>query len=486
MTTRSFFQDTSVDCAICLEPLDDHQDRDTNVTKPNVITLGCGHRWHLDCLRQQLETARPSSTRRLLFSGCQCAKCGSICEHEELEDLTRTTDTLRDRVDRLILEQLQQQIPSTKKGHSKDDDDDSVIIKLSKAWKEAKHNPKTEEKVLQEARRKFAFYLCAHCQEPYFGGTVDCFNADNDEREEETRMCVACTPQSQIVCRNPLDHGGALIWKCRYCCRPATIICYGNVHFCKDCHDRNGQQNTNNRRPMIAPIPCPGKECTYPKPPRIQDDNGGEQQQQERTSEFHSNGPDPDCEQVYACMHCQSTTSDQQEEEVGSRNLLQNPSGHQGLQGWRQLNRRMSWRVEESNLPVNASTTTNFVSSFHECVMSQQVNLSDATMDLQESFDTNNFRIQVSARYMARTDCPSVFKLEAALVSHLGARTIQHLATSVLDAPPDHWAKATLTLENVSLQEANILYIIIRGKDRRFWSGNYGSKVAECSVRVLY
>ena len=122
--------------------------------------------------------------------------------------------------------------------------------------------------------------------------------------------------------------------------------------------------------------------------------------------------------------------------------------------------------------------------------MSQQVNLSDATRDLQESFDTNNFRIQVSARYMARTDCPSVFKLEAALVSHLGAglrtRTTQHLATSVLDAPPDHWAKATLTLENVSLQEANILYIIIRGKDRRFWSGNYGSKVAECSARVLY
>ena len=116
------FQDTSIDCAICLEPLlvvdvddSDYENDDEKPPPPKkVITLGCGHRWHLDCIRKQLEIARPLSTnRRLLFSGCQCAKCGTICDHDELDDLTRSTDSLRDKVNRLVLEQLQQQ------GHSK-------------------------------------------------------------------------------------------------------------------------------------------------------------------------------------------------------------------------------------------------------------------------------------------------------------------------------------------------------------------------------
>ncbi len=107
MSTKKF-EDTSSDCAICLEPLEGER----------VITLNCGHKWHFDCIAQQLSTTQPTSKQRLLFTGCQCAKCGSICDHEELSDLTRTTDILREKVDRLLQEQLALDAPDIWKKHS--------------------------------------------------------------------------------------------------------------------------------------------------------------------------------------------------------------------------------------------------------------------------------------------------------------------------------------------------------------------------------
>jgi len=56
----------------------------------------------------------------------------------------------------------------------------------------------------------------------------------------------------------------------------------------------------------------------------------------------------------------------------------------------------------------------------------------------------------------------------------------------MLDAPPDHWAKAELVLENLSLEQVNYVAIVITGKDQRFWQGNFGSKVADCSIRILW
>lgn len=173
------FQDTSTDCAICLELLTDHR----------VITLGCGHKYHYDCLVQQLQIAQPTSTKRLIFTGCQCAKCAVICEHPELDGLTRSTDGLRHAVDQLVWEQ--------------------IVLDEPHVWKCTKDNPAARNQLLEDARRKYAFYMCGHCKEPYFG-----IENDNDETTTiiEERLCVACSPVSQICCQT--DHKGSLIWKC--------------------------------------------------------------------------------------------------------------------------------------------------------------------------------------------------------------------------------------------------------------------------------
>jgi RING-like zinc finger len=98
----STFVDDSTECAICLIAFSED-------TAAAITTLKCGHRWHTDCLREQLRTALPNHSQRLVFTGCRCAKCGTYCDDDhnpELQEFTRKTDGLRQRVDQLIREQL--------------------------------------------------------------------------------------------------------------------------------------------------------------------------------------------------------------------------------------------------------------------------------------------------------------------------------------------------------------------------------------------
>ena len=483
--TQRGFLDTSEDCAICLEPLDGLADSDS----PVVLTLSCGHRWHRECLVQQLQQAQPSSTSRLLFNGCQCGKCGAICDHPALEDLTRTTDVLRGKVDRLVEEQLAIDAPAL--------------------MKEAVHQKGSQKKsLLEEARRKYSFFLCKHCQEPYFGGTVECADAfllDNEASAtvEEERLCPTCSPQSQIVCQNALEHQHCLIWKCRYCCQPATHVCYGNVHFCNSCHERNGQavkdqqqqhRNTRQgatRRPQLKPTPCPGSSCSFPKP---------------QHQAHHNNGATKESEQVYFCSWCESSarnasagTTHSLNIPLGSHNLLQNPSGAQGLAHWKPHRAGRSartWKVETSDWPVNASTTTNFVSSFYPCVMTQQVDLQRIVKSHNNPhpqgshLPSQTVQLEFSARCKARTDCPSFFQMQAVLLDNTQQAAVERQSTPRLEAPADCWERVALTL-NVNRAHVargggpRYAVLVVIGQDGRFWQGDYGSKVAECSIRVL-
>lgn len=358
------FRDTSTECAICLGPL--YNDSQTwnnegcgaGVSTMTTIELGCGHVWHLECIRQQLQHAQPTPAQRLLFSGCRCAKCGVFCDHEALHDLTRTTDVFRSQVDDLIAEQLQIDFPdvwrhasaaSCTNRHENIDDDNNSKNNRSSAL----------EALMEEGRRKYAFYLCGHCHQPYFGGTVEC--AEQDHREQtssEDRLCPGCSTASHRQCRDPTDHRSSLVWKCRYCCSIATFVCYGTVHFCSACHSRSTKRTREQPRnhnaggpPKLEAIPCPGGEaCTHPKL---------------RGQTHHQNGDDVSCEQVYHCAVCQemALTSGRPRgfqsfdflEESGSRNWVVNPHGADGVRGWFTHSSRrfhsVSWSVEQSELP---------------------------------------------------------------------------------------------------------------------------------------
>ena len=431
MTEQGAFKDLSTECAICLSPLDDEV----------TIELTCGHRWHFQCLREQLEHAQPNHSQRILFSGCRCAKCGAFCDHESLHNFTRRTDLLREKVDALIREQLQ--------------------IDAGHTWNAAQD----KTRLIDEGRKNYAFYLCNSCEEPYFGGTVECADQEEGELAGDDRLCPTCKPQSQILCRQPYEHRGFHVWKCRYCCNPSNLICYGTVHFCQTCHDRNDQRVRNQRPgstgpPPLEAIPCPGDSCLYPRC---------------QGQEHHLNGPSPACEHVYQCSMCLSAPHQEIHVEPGSRNFILNPSGEEGLRGWRQFG-QMPWQVEPSEIPANDTARTNFASSYMWSIMGQSVPLYRLVND------ASSVRIEVSAKFMARHDCPSVFRLEAIIVS-AEQRQLARVSTPQLEAPVDFWEKASLVLEPIN--GAHEVVILVHGKDTRFWQGYYGSKVTECSVRVL-
>jgi hypothetical protein len=364
--------------------------------------------------------------------------------------LTRRTDVLRSKVDSLISEQLQVDSPET--------------------WRNARGD---RTKLLGEGRRTYAFYLCNSCEDPYFGGTIECADQEEGELPSEDRLCPSCAPQIQNECRHPSEHRGYHVWKCRYCCRPSNHVCYGTVHFCQSCHDRNSvrvrqqhqqQRGASTGPPPLDAIPClGGDKCGYPKP---------------QGKEKHLNGPSPSCEQVYHCGLCISTPSNTntQQLESGSRNFIVNPSGQRGLTGWRQLNRGASWAAEPSEIPANDTTRTNFVSSFQWCVMAQAVKLHRLVRDPSAA------RIEVACRFMGRSDCPSIFRLEA-IVLNDQQHVLCRVQTVPLDAPADFWERTSLLLEPTP--GAHEIVMVVYGKDRRFWQGPFGSKVADCSVRVL-
>lgn len=358
---------------------------------------------------------------------------------------------LREKVDALISTQLKTDFPT--------------------AWAEAIHDREVKAKLLEEGRRNYAFYLCGGCDEPYFGGTVEC--ADEREGEliaSEDRLCQSCSPRSQEICQHPFEHGAYHVWKCRYCCSPASFLCYGNVHFCKSCHDRNTQRTRRrggggrvDDMPALEGIPCSG--CRFPKP---------------KGQTTHSNGPSRDCEQVYYCAWCESSPSRYDLfESTGSRNFIVNPSGEEGTRGWCPVGnggRYLMWQVENTEVRLDPNTETNFVSSFTWAAMMQAVPLHEYVRN------PSSVRVEVSSKFMGRTDCPSVFRMEAIVTNSMG-RIIHRVGTSELTAPADFWERVSLTLDPVN--GAHEIIMIVYGKDQRFWAGNFGSKVCHCSVRVL-
>ena len=502
-TTTKTFQDTSTDCAICLLPLYDTVDEHDGDNNSNVITLSCGHKWHLDCLKSQLEHAQPNSARRLVFKGCTCAKCGQVCstDHPQLQNLTRKIDFCRQKVDLLIQEQLK-----IDKIQIDDDDDETDTTKPS-------GGNKKEQEMMDLAYKKYAFYLCSSCQEPYFGGLVECADTSEGEiQNAKDRLCVGCSSSSSthgIECRNKAQHRSFLVWKCRYCCQPSTYVCYGNTHFCTNCHQRNNERVKRNSKLPLQPIPCPGGAgCNYPKP--------------SAESTHHNNGSTSTCEQIYGCTLCASSVSGSSQGRWdipnGSPNLISSPSGEHGLRGWQPLMvdagqgsrfmRRQTtpWQIETSDLPTvsaldnndSASSEqqsqptplilTNFVSSYNWCQMVQNVPLHKYVRNTAEIG-----QIEIAAQYRGRTDCPSIFKLEAIVVNTQNI-PIYRIGTPILEAPQDDWDRARLFVDVQSIMNSNTnndnaivhsLLIIIHGKDQRFWQGLYGSKVCDCSVRIL-
>lgn len=419
------FIDSSTDCAICLDALSDYP----------TLTLTCGHVYHLQCLRDQLAHAAPTPSKRLLFSATRCAQCQTPCQHPSLDLSGDAQSAARRRVEQRVDELIREQAAI-----------DGAV-------------PEDGEDLMQYGRRVYAFYVCAQCKRVYFGGNVNCGGEDGEaELEGEERLCIECSPRSGRLCADG-RHSASYVWKCRLCCREAKFVCYGGVHLCEGCHMR--QEGGGEER--LARLT--GQECLGAGRCAL----GGL-----APGERHLNGIGVECELLLGCMVCESGGGGLGREERGSPNMVRNASGEEGLQGWVRLS-RMSWQVERSELPLRAGV--NFVSGYAWCVMAQVVDLGRFVRDPGQAL------VEVSARYMARSDCPSVFQMKVDLLDGRGTE-VAGWDSEVQHAPPGGWEKVRYVFEPT--ERARLAVVVISGRDERFWAGEYGAKVAEISVRVLF
>lgn len=384
------------------------------------IRLTCTHEFHQSCLLQQFNSCPLNPSRRLLFSSIRCSLCTRICSHREIDNLISPSTQVLSRVDELCEHQI-------------------VVDNL-----ETPHS--YHGTLLEYARSIYAFYKCSVCSDIYFGGSVECSTEDDLDRDD--RICRKCSPRTSKACRHPDVHGGEMhAWKCRLCCRPANFLCYANVHLCSSCHGEDKGRG-------ILSISSKQCQCT--------DTN-------------HKNGPGVQCECLLFCAACDGSDNADgavMTDEPGCQNLITNGCATNGMHGWTLAGGRTEWTVERSSQPLNSQLETNFVSSHTWAGMAQSL-----TVPVN-----SNVPLEVSARYMARSDCPSVLKLQLAWYDvHL--HKVGSWESETLECPVDYWRRVSKRI--VLERSLKHVILVLWGTDTRSWAGTYGSKVTDIRATLI-
>eukprot|EP00922_Rhytidocystis_sp_ex-Travisia-forbesii_P017112 GHVS01025526.1.p1 GENE.GHVS01025526.1~~GHVS01025526.1.p1 ORF type:complete len:429 (-),score=112.35 GHVS01025526.1:234-1520(-) len=204
-------------CPICLDPLS---------SQPSLQLSSCQHRCHHACLKASCTSHQPR-TAPLDFAHLNCPQCRTLCaDHPCLarEEDIQLQLQLRRRVLRAAL--LQCRVEGLRTAA------DCAIT------------------TGEEAVRHVNFYICANCQQPFYGGRRECVQeeppASSSSSAPELPRCLKCSSNTSTCNR----HGnGGINFKCRFCCNIASWFCFGTTHYCCSCHSRGSDP---------SPVPCQG------------------------------------------------------------------------------------------------------------------------------------------------------------------------------------------------------------------------------------
>ncbi|ESL12028.1 hypothetical protein TRSC58_00211 [Trypanosoma rangeli SC58] len=194
-------------CSICLCDFEDG----------NGITLDCGHRFHRDCVVEFSSRADDFRARgeHVVFTYAVCpGGCGMQIRHAAVP-LSEYMRVLRREID------------------------GDAEVRL----REMKY--KTVEDLL--------YYICCRCGKPFYGGERRCFRSNNAEPAKKPSELICSDCNDDFLCPNHKHK--YVLYKCRYCCNPATHLSFGNRYLCNRCDKR-----WETTEPGLIPCPGPG-EC---------------------------------------------------------------------------------------------------------------------------------------------------------------------------------------------------------------------------------
>lgn len=180
------------------------------------ITLDCGHRFHKDCVLEWVGRWDEFKAKgnHIAFTNAVCpGGCKYLVRHPLLGPVSESICTMFQRVSRQAKKVLED-MPATK----------------------------LDEDLL--------FYVCHKCGNPFYGGEKVCFRAQGGEPTKNPADLVCDKCQTDFIC--PKHAREFVVYKCSYCCNPATERSFGNRYLCERCSARW----TATTEP--EPFPCPG------------------------------------------------------------------------------------------------------------------------------------------------------------------------------------------------------------------------------------
>lgn len=159
---------------------------------------------------------------RLSFEKRVCSTCRLPIFHQRLLLPLLEVISLEQRIQTMALERLVYESM----------DKDEILLNDSSPW---------YKKPLEYAMHSFVFQQCFKCKQPYFAGGYECNDPAAGTVKVKDLLCATCQPSSLGECK--VHSKEFLLYKCRYCCQPSSWSCWGNTHFCNDCHKSGVWQN---------------------------------------------------------------------------------------------------------------------------------------------------------------------------------------------------------------------------------------------------
>ena len=144
----------------------------SELSSEQCVTLKCGHRFHLGCVRQLL--GHKWSTLRISFGFMLCPQCKAEIKAAELDVELESLNALK--------VQIEQQALKVARSQGLDRDE--------------RLNGQTDEAALLAlAMQQCTFYQCTKCEKPYFGGMQDCqaqLGLEESSTTKEDLLCKEC------------------------------------------------------------------------------------------------------------------------------------------------------------------------------------------------------------------------------------------------------------------------------------------------------
>lgn len=207
--TSSQPTDSEVLCTICLCEFDGD----------DGITLDCGHYFHKDCIEQWVTNWMEFAAKgeHIIFTRAVCpGGCKYLVRHPLLAPSKRISELYAEvNAKKMAL------LPSFE-------------------------STKTDEDLF--------YYLCGQCGAAFYGGERVCSRMQGREPSSSPQDLIC----DECLARN--EGSGAVVapvFKCRYCCNPATHRSFGTRYMCDAC---NARWDTSEP----TALPCPGADrCPF-------------------------------------------------------------------------------------------------------------------------------------------------------------------------------------------------------------------------------